>query len=339
MVEGSRRRAAAEAVFRRMDEIAAQCGGRFPLFRVPEVEEWTLSRRGSWMGGLWAGLWWLRAAASGRAEDLERARRWSRSLAPALAEPSVNRSFVFWYGATLGGLLLADDEAAALSRQAAAALAADFDAAAGLWPLGAGMGAGDAGCGRLNVDALAPTLALMQVHGEPAWQALGRRHLAACLARLAGEDGAWCADAALDGGEGPAAAGGWQRGQAWAILGLARAAQVEPQAYAGAALRACAYWEGRWGAALPQAEADDPCARAIAAVGMYRLGQGLPAAGWLVERAAAELDRVLSGEVVRSGRFAGHRYRIAADEVRLVESPCATFFLLEALLMWDGAGA
>lgn len=337
MADDSSRRAAAAAVFRRMDEVAAQCGGRFPLFRVPEMEEWTLSRRGSWMGGFWAGLWWLRAAAGGRAEDRERARRWSRSLAPALDEPSVNRSFVFWYGATLGWLLLADDEAAALSRQAAAALAADFDAGAGLWPLGAGMGAGPAGRGRLNVDALAPTLALMQIHGELAGQALGRSHLAACLARLAREDGAWCADVPLEGGEEPAA-GQWQRGQAWAILGLARAVQAEPLAHAAAALRACVYWNDHWGAARWPADADDPCARAIAAVGMYRLGRSLPEAGWLHDGAAAELDRVLSDEVIRSGRFPGHRYRIAADEVRLVESPCATFFLLEALLMWDGVG-
>ncbi|SUD78357.1 hypothetical protein [Pseudomonas putida] len=63
--------------------------------------DYKLSRRGSWLGGFWAALWWRRAQASGDAVDVAEARTWSARLAAQLGEPSVNRSFVFWYGAGL----------------------------------------------------------------------------------------------------------------------------------------------------------------------------------------------------------------------------------------------
>jgi len=62
------------------------------------VATWLLVR------GFWAGLWWRRALISGQEQDKEQALNWSQKLQVWLEEPSINRSFVFWYGSGLGSI-------------------------------------------------------------------------------------------------------------------------------------------------------------------------------------------------------------------------------------------
>ena len=183
---------AIHAIFKRMDEIAAQCGDRFPLFRPDVATQWKLSRRGSWLGGFWAGLWWRRAAYTRSADDHAVARTWSAQLQPLLSEPSINRSFVFWYGAAIGHQVSAKDQAAQqLAGHAALAISASFDPVLGCWTSGPGMGAGEPGTRTLNVDALAPTLALLHAYGGPKGRVQAHQHLQTCLRYLATEHGAW----------------------------------------------------------------------------------------------------------------------------------------------------
>ncbi|TBU96897.1 glucuronyl hydrolase [Stutzerimonas kirkiae] len=329
------------ALFERMDEIAAQCADRFPLFRLATATQWTLSRRGSWLGGFWAGLWWLRATHSGRSDDHATAGDWSARLQPLLFEPSINRSFVFWYGAAIGHQAFKQDLAALrLASQAALAISADFDPERGCWTLGPGMGAGENGTRTLNVDALAPTLALLHHHGGAQGRAQARQHLQTCLRHLATEQGAWRANAIMDGCDHrhQEPAGAWPRGQAWAMLGLAAAVRLYGETHGHSALQACIYWTERWGdihraPAAEQAQQKDLSAQVISAVAMLELFECMPDQHWLYRQAHRQIASILGdSDITETGQFIGHLYRIGPHEERRVESACATFFLLKMLL-------
>jgi len=337
MPQNARTQRAIAAIFRRMDEIAAQCGDRFPLFRAAADTQWTLSKRGSWMGGFWAGLWWLKSSVTGNAADRAQAVQWCSRLEALLDEPSVNRSFVFWYGAGLGGRLLDDGTAGQLAQRATQTLLNRFDARLAIWPLGEGMGAGERGRSVLDVDALFPLIALMHAHGGSIGSDLARRHLDSCLIHLTDETGAWRSRKGLDVKHIADAQTHpiWPRGQAWAMLGLAEAVRSHgAKRYADAALRACEYWH-RQCRAPDEPEAwgqPDPSAVAIACVAMFRLWQRMPEQQWLHQQSCQHLQALLTPDVVQTGQFVGHHYQTRPDTFELVESPCALFFLLEALL-------
>ncbi len=328
-----KRQAVVNALFKQLDSISRQCGEQFPLYRLPRERKWKLSRRGSWLGGFWAGLWWRRAAYTELSEDLDQAAFWSRQLVAQLDEPSLNRSFVFWYGAAFGGRLAQDPSARELALRAADTLARDYRPDIGGWPLGPGMGGGDSGHATLNIDALAPTLALMHLQGDADQRDMARSHLELCLRTLRGENGAWASHARLDedGSVSRGPAGEWARGQAWAMLGLAEAVGLYGGAYAAQAREACGYWLRRWGSHTGNA---DPCAMAIASLALLRLWQCLPGMNEWRDLAFKQLEGLLSSEV-QQGCFVGHYYRTGADQEQMVESACATFFLVEALLTQD----
>ncbi|MGO3712017.1 hypothetical protein [Alcaligenes aquatilis] len=331
-----------QAIFANMDQVAEQCGEQFPLFRQSSSEQWTLSRRGSWLGGFWAGLWWRRALISGREQDKRQALHWSQKLQVWLQEPSINRSFVFWYGAGLGSIWHGNRQAEANVDLAAQALLNSFDASSGFWPLGSGMGGGESGNHMLNVDALAPTLLVLNAQGGPVARQFGQWHVDACLRYLQKRSGAWRDTVLLRGNEVLAEQGAqtWQRGQAWAMLGMASATRLYDRAsYAHAALKACRYWHERWGkyahGFLRQKSPLSPVDRsawAIASLAMYELWQILPEQQWLHEQSRLYLDALLTPELSETGRFVGHLYKVAPGQSELVESACASFFLLEALL-------
>lgn len=339
------RHAAMESIWRRMDEITECCGARFPLFRVASAENWTCSRRGSWIGGFWAGLWWLRARITERGHFLESASNWCAKLSPVLKEESVNRSFVFWYGAALGAYEMGDQEAGSRASHAAMTIEKSFDDSLGLWPLGQGLGGGSMGPFILDIDSLAPLLQLMNVFGGLSGRVKARRHLDTCLSRLQMESGVWLGRVRIHGGQEcdeiiPCATGG-ARIQAWAMLGLADAARLYDEAvYRDAALRACSCWCERYGRndrdCLVWDEYCDPCAYAISSVAMFKLWRLLPECSWLRNMSYGQIDGLLVSRYFTSGRFEGHLYRTDHDRVQLVESPCATFYLLEAIMLQMG---
>ncbi|MFT0179934.1 MULTISPECIES: hypothetical protein [Pseudomonas] len=336
MPEQRKRELIIEALLEPLARIAQQCDGQFPLYRPDRDTPWKLSRRGSWLGGFWAALWWRRAQASGDVADVTQARTWSARLAVQLGEPSINRSFVFWYGAGIASRHSCGEQARDLATQAAATLAADFDPQLGGWWLGTGLGAGEPGARILDIDALAPTLALLHASPDSGHWALAHQHLQRCLKSLSEPSGAWANQALLlpDGRWQRNVPGHWARGQAWAMLGLAEAVGRYGGEYAEAACRTCEYWTQHWGAAAaggrPGTDKADPCAIAIASLALLRLCQYLPGRNAWCELACRQIAGLLTASV-RRGCFIGHRYRLDAQRTRLVETPCATFFLIEAL--------
>ncbi|MER6175666.1 hypothetical protein [Streptosporangium sp. NPDC001681] len=76
--------------------------GRWPLHADPGSGRWTTTARGSWTGGFWAGLLWLRAIMSGGPADRAAATGRTALLGPWIEADTATRGLIFWYGTTFG---------------------------------------------------------------------------------------------------------------------------------------------------------------------------------------------------------------------------------------------
>ncbi|MFJ3583434.1 hypothetical protein ACIPPS_14535 [Streptomyces sp. NPDC090127] len=92
---------ALDAVLDRVPLTHAEVGSRFPLFAAPDSARWTTTARGSWTGGFWAGLLWLRAGRTGDARDREAAARCTGRLAAWADADTATRGLILWYGTAL----------------------------------------------------------------------------------------------------------------------------------------------------------------------------------------------------------------------------------------------
>ncbi|WP_247195690.1 sugar ABC transporter permease [Streptomyces sp. GESEQ-35] len=163
-----------DSVLDRVAVTRAEVGDRFPLFADPAGGRWTTSGRGSWTGGFWAGLLWLRARHTGRATDREAAARCTSRLAHWVDADTATRGLIFWYGTALADT----PESAALRARAAHACRDAYDAELGLLPWGSAFGGP-----RLlaRVDGVPGTVPLLaSVDPQTAASHL-RRHLELCL--------------------------------------------------------------------------------------------------------------------------------------------------------------
>ncbi|SDH68311.1 unsaturated chondroitin disaccharide hydrolase [Pseudomonas flavescens] len=335
---------AIDQMLARLDLIQAACGEAFPLYCRGVGQPWKASCGGSWLGGFWAGLWWLRAYGQGDRQDQQQAERIARRLADKLDDDTHHRSLIFWYGAGLGARLLDNQPSAALARQARQRLALAFDPLLGAIPLGRDMGGGEHGARCLSIDPLAATLRLFALDAEPHLLNLGRQQLQGSLHACAGADGAWSSHARFVQGRWQPgdAPGNWSRGQAWAMLGLEVGAALYGEPYGACAERAADYWLLSRAHAGPLNRldqphaADDPCAAAMASLAL--LGRSVTAAngGALRMQAGAQLAAIIRGGDFHDGCFVGHCYRTAATVEQKVETACGSFFLLAALLAWSG---
>ncbi|MEU0687387.1 sugar ABC transporter permease [Streptomyces uncialis] len=103
-------------VVERVAVARAQVGTRFPLYADPGDGRWTTTGRGSWTGGFWAGLLWLRAGLTADRADREAAAACTARLAPWTDADTATRGLILWYGTAPAG----DDPAAAALRDRAA---------------------------------------------------------------------------------------------------------------------------------------------------------------------------------------------------------------------------
>ncbi|MEV7578904.1 sugar ABC transporter permease [Streptomyces erythrochromogenes] len=215
------------AVMERVAVTAAEVGARFPLYADPADGRWTTTGRGSWTGGFWAGLLWLRARYTGAGPDRRAAAACTARLEPWAAADTATRGLIFWYGTAAAG---DDAEAAALRARAAGACLSACDPVLGILPWGDALG-GPRLLARVDaVPGTVPLLAGAGPEGAAAAAAHLHRHLDLCLGRPGdGADGPWFRPA-LDfetatgrwrPREDPPP--GWSRGQAWLLLAVADA--------------------------------------------------------------------------------------------------------------------
>ncbi|WP_145503575.1 sugar ABC transporter permease [Streptomyces sp. CFMR 7] len=346
---------ALEAVLGRVAVTEAEVGERFPLYAEPGDGRWTTTARGSWTGGFWAGLLWLRARATGRAADRLAAARCTARLAPWVEADTATRGLIFWYGTALA---FDTPEADELRARASRACLASFDPVAGIVPWGAVFGGPRLLARADAVPGLVPLLA--EAGGEESAAAHLDRHLRLFL----GEEGtggggrpcpAWQFDATRRWEPCADPAPGWSRGEAWMLLAVADALLVP--GVSGARAERLARDAGRLldrtdaltGPLVPYADASGPqgvpdtSAAAITAVALLKLAHaGAPWSQQCVDRAEAVLDRLAGTHLTGpgKGRPAGMLldgcYDVAKGLAVRHELIWGDFFLALGLAVLDG---
>ncbi|KXK41309.1 glucuronyl hydrolase [Nitrosomonas europaea] len=343
-----------EQMFRRMEMIDVLCGQNFPLYSSGENSDWSVSPGGSWMGGFWAACWWLRAKMTGSAGDRQKAGEISQRLFRKLTADSGYRSLIFWYGAALGEIWLQDAPARELTHSSIAALAHSFDPRLNCIPLGTAMGGLATGSCAISVDNFASLIQLLCFSREKQYHRIAQCHAETLLAACRGDKGAFHAEASFDGHEFQVKdrAGVWSRGQAWAMLGLSRAAAQWGEPYLSQARAACTYWRDVHKGNLPRNRLDqaedvkDPSAVVIASLAMLSLARLLPDETSWCKYAHQQISTVLhspyftvidpdsaSGSI---GLFQGCCYRTRQNREEIVESVWGNFFLVAALAVLAG---
>ncbi|MFI6770483.1 sugar ABC transporter permease [Streptomyces sp. NPDC050355] len=218
-------REALALVLERVAVTAAEVGDRFPLYADPDTGRWTTTSRGSWTGGFWAGLRWLRALHTGDGRDRAGAAEWTGRLAGWLGADTATRGLIFWYGTALGAGSGGDSASVSLRVRAAGACLDDgFAPELGIVPWGAAFGGP-----RLvaRVDGVPGMVPLLATAGGAEGRRAARSHLDRHLALCLGEEPlrpAWEWTAAGRWAACPQPAPGWSRGRAWLLLALADAA-------------------------------------------------------------------------------------------------------------------
>jgi unsaturated chondroitin disaccharide hydrolase len=281
----------------RIDDTARQELEGFPNYADPETGAWVTSPGGDWTGGFWVGELWLACRATGSQRYAELAARWCRALRPRVASDTVWRSFLFYYGAALGDILLGDQAAAAIALEGARGLTSLYNQRASVLPLGTGTS--QRGGEQTVIDAVGPVSALLGWASEkttdPAYRELAARHARRHIELCVREDGSVSQTATFDPRTGELARryshqgysdeSTWARAQAWAMLGFAQSARWLPEqgAFLDTAVRVADWWiehvPDDWVAfwdfsdpGIPAVERDTS-ASAIAAVSLLKLAQ------------------------------------------------------------------
>ncbi|WP_369148516.1 sugar ABC transporter permease [Streptomyces sp. R44] len=305
---------ALDLMCRRVGETSEQVGDRFPLYAEPADGRWTTTGRGSWTGGFWAGLLWLRAGHTGSDADRTAAAAVTARLAPWAEADTATRGLILWYGTALAG---EDGTARSLRERAAKSAVGAFDTALGLVPWGAALGGARLRARTDGVPGLVPLLASAGPEGQTVAAAHLHRHLDLCLP---GEGSgrprpAWRWDEAHGWLAEADPAPGWARGEAWLLLAVADALLLADAPCrrtdrltraAELLLAECAMLVGP---PVPPTDADradgplDTSAAAITAVALLKLAL-VPGAAWstaCASRAEAVLHRLVHDHLARPG--------------------------------------
>ncbi|MFJ4468371.1 sugar ABC transporter permease [Streptomyces sp. NPDC089424] len=314
---------AAPALASMLDRVAvtrAAVGDRFPLFADPYDGTWTTSGRGSWTGGFWAGLLWLRARRTGTPADREAARLCTARLAGWTGADTATRGLIFWYGT-----LHAADGDGGLRERAALACRDSFDAELGLVPWGAAFGGP-----RLlaRVDAVPGLVPLLATVDAAAARSHLRRHLDLCLGRPP-RHWAWRHDPARGWTAVKDPPPGWSRGPAWLLLAVAEAVR-----HVGFGELADVTTESMAGDLVPLADAARPdgprdsSAAAVTATALLLLGHR--------SRAVAVLEELVRSHLSVDGRLLDGCYDLASATAVRHELIWGDFFLAYALALLTG---
>ncbi|WP_435186712.1 sugar ABC transporter permease [Streptomyces sp. bgisy126] len=305
---------ALDLVLSRVEETSEQVGDRFPLYADPSDGRWTATGRGSWTGGFWAGLLWLRAGHTGSDADLAAAADVTARLAPWAEADTATRGLILWYGTAVA---TTDAAAQALRERAAKAAVGAFDTDLGLVPWGAALGGARLQARTDGVPGLVPLLASAGPEGQAAAVAHLHRHLDLCLPRegTGRPQPTWRWDEAHGWTAEAEPAPGWTRGEAWLLLAVADALLLADvpswradrlSRVAERLLMDCAMLVGPLVPPADVGHADGPLdtsAAAITAVALLKLAL-VPGAAWsraCASRVEAVLHRLAHDHLTRPG--------------------------------------
>jgi len=287
-------------VLERVDDTARRVESGFPNFADPDTGEWTTSQQGDWTGGHWVGELWLARYVTGEERYGDLAWRWCEALRPRATSNTVFRSFLFYYGAALGEVLVQDHQAKDVALEGASGLMSSFNPVADVIPLGTeAEEASDVGDGDTSIDAVGSIFALLgwasEVTGDVSYREVARRHAERHIELCVRDDASVCQSASFDpeSGEltrryshkGYSEDSTWARAQAWGMLAYALSARWMPERteFLDTATRVADWWlahvpEDRvafWDfadPAIPDIERDTS-ATAIAAASLLKLSE------------------------------------------------------------------
>ncbi|MFF1556109.1 sugar ABC transporter permease [Streptomyces sp. NPDC058279] len=302
------------AVLDRVTVTEAEVGARFPLYAEPADGRWTTTGRGSWTGGFWAGLLWLRARHTRKEAHRLAAAACTARLAPWVDADTATRGLIFWYGTAAS---FDTPETAVLRAKASRACLASYDARTGIVPWGSALGGPRLLARADAVPGLVPLLAGAGPEAATVAAAHLHHHLDLCLgpegARHHGRPRpAWRFDAATGWQPCDDPAPGWSRGEAWLLLAVADALlrpevachRPERLAFAAGQLLELA----QTGRLVPPNEAARPhgpvdtSAAAITAVAMLKLARvRAPQAQAYTSHAVAILSRLVEDHLTGPG--------------------------------------
>ncbi|WP_336054778.1 sugar ABC transporter permease [Streptomyces sp. CA2R101] len=128
------------SLLERVSVTADEVGPRFPLYADGDSGSWKSTSRGSWTGGFWAGLLWLRALSSGDPAHRATASECTQRLRYWVRQDTATRGLVLWYGTALAAGPGGDEAAVRLREEAARACLAAYEGEWGLVPWGDAFG-------------------------------------------------------------------------------------------------------------------------------------------------------------------------------------------------------
>ena len=121
---------------KRMEDTRQRVGSAYPHWADPETGAWTTTADGDWTGGFWAGMHWLASKYTGEEKYRAQAAAFAQGLKNRTAVDTVFKSFPLYFGAALGAILYDDGIAKELALAGARSLAAMYNPALKLVPLG-----------------------------------------------------------------------------------------------------------------------------------------------------------------------------------------------------------
>ena len=246
-----------QRLLRRVDATGETVTDGFPHYGDPVTGRWVTSPSGDWIGGFWNSLCWLAAHRTGEARYRRRAQQWAARLRPRAHSDTIFRGFLFYYGALVGAVLLADPLAREVALEGVRGLAASFNPQAGVLPLGTeAEEASDIGRGESSIDGVQGAALLVWAAQETGDSALrdmpvrmAHRHVEFCI----WGDGSVCQSASFDPQTGHLLRrythkgvrddSTWTRAQAWAMVGYAvMHLWTQERGFLDVAMRAADWW-------------------------------------------------------------------------------------------------
>ena len=288
----------------RIDDTAARVREGFPDYADPQTGRWTVSPDGSWTGGFWNGMLWLALATTEEQQYLDWAERWTELLSPRVQSENIFRSFLFYYGAALGDILVGNSVAREVGLLGAKGLATLYNPNARAIPLGREaeeVSDVDVGPGDANVDGVQATSLLIwaaRESGDENLYKIGIQHALRFIEFCVRQDNSVIQSVRFDTETGKiiknythkgyTEKSTWARAQAWAMLGYSVNAIWEPDCkeFVDVAERTANWWIDHvpdekvafWDFDLPvSAEAKrDTSATAIATAALLKLSALAP---------------------------------------------------------------
>lgn len=221
-----------DRVLRRIEDTRSRIGDAFPHWADPRTGEWTTTPDGDWTGGSWPGQLWLAARITGEPAWNDDARRWEQRMRPRLAKRTAFKGYGFFHAAVLGFTLGRDHQCRADALDCARDLAAMYDPALGLIPLGNDAEEGSAvGSAESSVDSLQASPLLLwaaRETGNADWEEVALNHTTRVLDLHVRQDSSVIQSTTLNAADGTVVRhhthkgysdhSTWARAQAWAML-------------------------------------------------------------------------------------------------------------------------